>query len=264
MKKRFISAIVIGLALSGTSAFAESSDVVVPVLSTPSFVGPVTERSEVIGAKSLTRIKARGLQLIKERVNSLKQNATLIAKSKDLTSEQKMAFTAFFNGKIADINNLGTKISQSGEASSTKVLVESIFTDYRIYGVVIPQVRLQKRIYEVQNHIVKLSDTFTKVQLNIDTQKAKGKDVTIWQKSLDDAKTLVATDTVKLSALMTQINDIKPSDYGTTSKATIESVNSGIKNIVKDINSISKKVRKPVYLKSFVSTSTQVTATSTH
>jgi hypothetical protein len=110
-------------------------------------------------------------------------------------------------------------------------------------------VRLQKRIYEVENHIGKVNESLAKVQANIDIVKAKGKDVTMWQKSLDDAKLLVATDTAKLSALMVKISAMKPSDYPTNSKVLIKEVNNGIQSIAKEINTIVKKVRKPAYMK---------------
>ncbi len=277
MKKRFLSTVIIGVALSGVSAFAEEGnvtavptlyampvatsqvemkDVSIPNISIPSSVYPVTERAEVIGAKTLTRIQARGAQLINERVKSINQNAEAVAKAKGLTDDQKSAFAMFFSGKVGELNVLGTKIASSTEASSTKALVGTIFTDFRIYSVVLPQVRLQKRIYEVQNHIAKISEKFVNIQANIDAEKLKGKDVSVWQKNLDDAKALVVTDTTKLSTLMTQINALKPSDYGTTSKAVITEVNSGIRSIAKDINSIGKKVRKPEYMRKVVNSAT--------
>jgi cell pole-organizing protein PopZ len=142
------------------------------------------------------------------------------------------------------------------------VLTSSIFTDFRIYGVVLPQVRLEKRIYELQNHAASLTEVFAKVQLAIDAQKAKGKDVSVWQANLDATKTLVVKDTEKLSSLFTQISALKPSDYGTTSKATIESVNIGVKAVAKDFQSIRSKIRRPEILKNTTATTT-VTVTGT-
>lgn len=228
---------------------ATESNVVVPTITIPSSVGSVTERSEVISTKNIERVKARGAQLIKERVNSLNQNKDAVNKAKGLTNDQKLAFSAFFDDKIGELTVLGTKIASSTDASSTKMLVESIFSEYRIYAVVLPQVRLQKRIYEVENHIGKVNESLAKVQANIDIVKAKGKDVTVWQKNLDDAKLLVATDTAKLSALMMKISAMKPSDYPTNSKMIIKEVNSGVQSIAKEINTIVKKARKPAYMK---------------
>lgn len=249
MKKILLPTIFASLLLSTASVFAEvSSDVVLPTTPSITSVAPVSEFMPTIKVEKLDKMKARGAQLIKERINSLNANAQAVAASKGLTVEQKAAFATFFSGKIAELTALGVKIAQGADATTTKPLVNSIFTDFRIYAIVLPQVRLEKRIYELQNHVVKLTETFTKVQTKIDEQKAKGKDVTVWQKGLDDAKTLVTTDTQKLSTLFTQISALKPSDYGTSSKAVIDSVNKGVKEVAKDFNSIGRKVRRPEIL----------------
>jgi hypothetical protein len=271
MKKVLTSTVLVGLAFSVSSVFAEevvgiqpisapvptlyaaapapTSDVVVPPTPEVTSVLSVIEKHEAIKVTSLEKMKARGLQLIKERINSLNANATVIANSKALTAEQKSAFEAFFGGKRIELNNLGTKIASSTDATTTKALISSIFTDFRIYGVLIPQLRLEKRIYELQTHSVKLNDTFVKVQARIDEFKTKGKDVTLWQKNLDDSKMLVATDTQKLSALLIKINALQPADYGTTSKAVIESVNKDVRSIAKDFQSINRKVMRPEFLR---------------
>lgn len=287
MNKKIISALAIGIIASTANTYAEEqaavptlytqpvttsapittpiteTTVLVPSLSIPSSVEPGNERLEIVNTKNLTKLKSRGAQLIKERVNSLNQNAQAVEKSKELTKEQKIAFGMFFSGKVSELNALGTKIKESTDATSTKSLVESIFTDFRIYGVTLPQVRLQKRIYEVQNHIAKLSETFTKIQSNIDYAKSKNKDVSEWQMNLDAAKLVVATDTAKLSGLMTQINSLKPSDYGTTSKTVITSVNAELKTISKEISYLNKKIRKPTYMKTIKATTTPVTSSTT-
>lgn len=261
MKKIFISTLIAGIALSTASVFAESLDTEVPRAPEITSVSSVTEKSEKMYTNSLSRLKARGAQLIKERVNALTSNGKAIEGSK-LTTEQKAVLTSAITTNVNGLTTLGATIASSTDATSTKALVETIFTNFRIYAIVLPQVRLEKRINDLQNHVIKLNDTFTKIQTKIDAQKAKGKDVTVWQKSLDDAKTLVATDSTKLSALFTQISALKPADYGTSSKATIESVNAGVKVIAKDFNSIAKVARAPKVLKS-VSTTTPRTSSST-
>ena len=66
----------------------------------------------------------------------------------------------------------------------------------------------------------------------------------MWQKSLDDAKALVTRDTATLATLMTNVSVLKPADYGTTSKAVIESTNISLKAILKDFNSIKKNLHR--------------------
>lgn len=284
MKKVTLSTLALSIVLVSGSVFAEevsiqpisvavpltatvavspaTADVVVPSVPEISSVSSVVEKAEVLTTKNLAKLKARGIQLIKERINTLNANAVQIEKSKGLSIEQKATFNTVITTKVSELNTLSAKISASTDASSTKVLVTSIFNDFRIYAIVIPQIRLEKRIYELQNHATKLNETFVKVQTNIDSQKAKGKDVTVWQKGLDDAKTLVASDTQKLPILLTQIQALTPSSYGTTSKTTIESVNKSIKAVALDFQSINKKVKRPEFMrtlkKSMTSSSTEI------
>jgi hypothetical protein len=236
---------------SGTTT-PSGGDVTVPTPPEVTPVVPVIENTETLRTNNLTYIKSRGALLIRARVNSLNENARIFAASKNLTGDQKTAFAAYFADQIAQLNALNVKIQAGADASSTKPLVASIFTDFRIYGIVIPQVRLEKRIYELQNHSTKLtSDTFPKIQAAIDAAKAQGKDVISWQKSFDDAKVVVASDTAKLPVLLMQIAALKPVNYGTTSRSAIISVNNEVRMIARDFESIRIKMRRPVVMKYF-------------
>jgi heat shock protein HslJ len=128
--------------------------------------------------------------------------------------------------------------------------VNTIYTNFRVYGILIPQIRLEKRVYDLENHGLSLSSSiFPKIQTNIDENKAKGRDVAAWQKNLDDAKVLVAKDMTAITALSSRVAALKPADYGTTTKASMAAINADLKMIAKDFNSIGKLVRKPVIFK---------------
>jgi hypothetical protein len=258
-KKIFISTLFAGVALSTSTLFAESTDISVPMIPEITAVPSVPEKSEAITTNSLTRIKARGAALIKERVGSLNTTGATLSSSKTLSLEQKAVFSTAIASQVAGLTTLGTSISSGTDASSTKALVASIFSTFRIYAVVMPQIRLEKRINDLQNHAAKLADVFTKIQTNIDAQKAKGKDVTTWQAALDNAKALVVTDTTKLAALFTQISAMKPADYPTTSKTTIDAVNVGIKAVAKDFMGVVKVARAPHDMHMVMNASSTVT-----
>ena len=264
MKKIFISTLIAGIALSTSSLFAESLETSIPQVPSISTVVSVSEKAEISHTTSLSKMKARGEQLIKERVNALTSTGNTLANSKTLTADQKAAFSTNIATQISGLTTLGTSISASLDATSTKALVNKIFTDFRIYAIVIPQIRLEKRIEDLQNHTSKLTDVFVKIQTKIDAQKAKGKNVTVWQKSLDEAKIVIATDTTKLASLFVQISALKPIDYGTTSKATITAVNAGVKAIAKDFASIAHVARSPKGLNSEVKVNATTSATVSH
>ena len=249
MKKTLFTTLMLGIAFSSASVFADS-DVVIPSSPSVTSVSPVTEKEEKITHGRHGKTQSRGSNLITERINSLNANVKVITADKTLTTEQKVALTAIATTNITGLTVLQASIASSTDATSTRALISSVFTNFRIYGIVIPQIRLEKRIYDLQNHSQKLSDTFLKVQTKIDEAKGKGKDVTVWQKSLDDAKMLVANDMNTLATLFTKISALKPADYGTSSKATIEQANTTLKSVLKDFNTIRKNLHRPAMLSS--------------
>ena len=189
--------------------------------------------------------KSRGTALINERITSLESNKKAIIENKTLTQEQKDMLVGQLSKSSSLLLGLKNSIASSTDATSTRALVNSIYTSARVYGIVIPQVRLEKRFYDLENHAKVLSETFLKVQAKIDEAKAQGKDVTVWQKSLDDAKMLVANDMNSIAITLPKVIALTPQDYGTTSKAVIESANATLKSIVKDFASIKKSLHRP-------------------
>jgi heat shock protein HslJ len=244
MKKTLLTTIAFGVAFSGILVFADT-DVTIPSAPIITTVMPVTENEGVTLLTKLSRIQARGEMLIKARISSLSANASVITSDKSLSTDQKNALNTLISINTTRLVSLRAAIVAGTDAASTKSLVSSIFANFRIYAVTIPQIRLEKRIYDLQNHSIKLSNRFVTVQTKINEYTAKGKDVTIWQKTLDDTKSMVANDMNILATTMAKISTLKPADYGTTSKMIIETTNADLKLVLKDFNSINKNLRKP-------------------
>ena len=244
--KKITFAVTALVLFSGVSVFASEQveGVVIPNTPAISRINHTYEKEESMKTSSLVRLQSKGKSLINERITALSANLTSIESANKLTAEQKAALATLVTTNITGLNALAVKIASSTDATSTKVLVGSIFTNFRIYGIVIPQLRLEKRVYELQNHAGRLAEVFTKVQAKIDEAKGKGKDMTNLQKGLDDAKTLVASDALKLSALLTTLQALKPADYGTSSKAIIESANTELRAVAKDYQSITGMIHK--------------------
>ena len=256
MKKITLTVLTFGMIFSGVSAFAEET-VIIPAVP---IVSPVIHGADTLSlslkSESLLGLKKRGSSLIEERLSALSKNQIAITGSKTLTDAQKASLTTIINTNATGLQALQVKINAETDATSTKALVSSIYSEFRIFAIVIPKVRLEKRIYDLQNHSTKLVEAFTKVQVKINEAKEKGKDVSSWQKSLDEAKSLVTSDMSKLSSVFLKVDALKPLDYGTTSKAIIELANTEIKSVVKDFNSIGKKVRKPEGLRNLYKATT--------
>jgi hypothetical protein len=261
MKKGSIATLIAATLVIGGQVLAEEN-VTTPSAPEISAVTATIEKAESITEKRTEKVRARGERLVNERISTLTRERNTVTKSK-LTDAQKKELTDMIDLQIAALTAVKvTLTSTTTDATSTKYLTESIFTDYRTYGVMVPKIRLETRIYTLQNHIAKITgETFVKVQANIDVHKAKGQDVTAWQAGLDKAKATVATDTTTLAGLLTKVQGLKASDYGTTSKDVIQSTNTSLKSVSKDLRTINTLIKSPRYMKNVTSTSTGATTT---
>lgn len=259
MKKIFTFGTAVVLSLTSVTAFANNhDDVRVPMAPSVSSVYHQDEPVQAVNERSfknasaetiLTRLKAQGEKIIKERIQALQSNKTVIEANKTLTEAQRNTLVTKITTNVNGLNSLQTQITQAVDATSTKALISSVYTNFRIYGIVIPSVRLEKRIYDLQNHVSTLDATFKKVEDKIKEVESKGKDVTEWQKRLTDAKALVVKDTALLSSSLLKVNTLTPSLYGTTSKAIIQEANTTIKTVSKDFATIKKELKRPSFMK---------------
>ncbi|MEI6494593.1 MAG: hypothetical protein WCO03_00840 [bacterium] len=226
---------VAGVASAETS---NNNDVVEPPAVTAPAVSQENVPADLKTDKKISRIKNRGAVEIAKRVAALGKLKSKTQSSK-LTDTQKTEIVSIVDTNVVGLTALGDQIKVGTDASSTKVLVQKIYTDFRIYAVVIPRIHALIALGQQSNFISRINDRIPKVQARIDAAKAKGKDVTARQAALDGAKTKLATVAPKITDLVTKTNSLKPADYPTTSKTVITEIRTGIKevhNIFKQIN----------------------------
>ncbi len=224
-------------------ALAEDTSVVPPAM--PEVVVPQVA-NEIVPAgldkeNRLEKIKIVGARLIADRVNELNKLANKIKKDKSAVAASS-TLVARIETQKTSLVALGDQIKAGTEASSTKALVKTILTDYRIFAVFIPQVHYLRAIDTLTNHINNLTGKFVKVQTNIDAAKAKGQDVTARQASLDKAKTALVEVNASLVALRAKADGLKPADYPVTSKAVFVELKAGIKDVQVKIKTVRQSI----------------------
>ncbi len=248
MKKRLLTITCLTIIGISTNALFADNSVTIPAVPLISSVGVAKESDDIVTLPQYRNVKKQRVDsLVKERITSLSVNLKAIEGDKLLTTEQKTSFATRINATITGLQALRDSAS-STDATTTREIARKVINDYRIYGVFLPQIRTEKRIYDLQSHAATLTERFAKIQESIDDYKGKGRDVTVWQKNLDDAKLVVASDTMRLSALLTKVVALKPSDYGTTTKETIEFANQELKSIQKDFLKLRNTIHKPKQL----------------
>ena len=237
-----VSLLAVPLVFSSGVALADDLSIVPaePSITIPTLV---TETVTTAG-DSLLKIKATGARLIADRTHALNKLKAKIQSSK-LTIEQKSTLIAKIDDRVVKLNALAGTIKTGTDASSTKQEVNSIFTDYRIFAVFIPQINFDWDILALNNYTVKLPVVFAKIQSNIDTAKAKGQDVTARQASLNKANSLLADANSKLDGLPAKVDALTPSDYPTNSQAVFQATKTTIQAVQADLKQIrSVKIKK--------------------
>lgn len=210
-----------------------------PAITTVSYLNE--NEHEMWGKRDvLSTLKSRGERLIKERISTLQSNKTVITGSKTLLDAQKASLTSRIDANIASLTTLSLAIGSSTDATSTKALIESVYSKFRIYGIVIPQLRLEKRIYDAQNYIAELPTLFARVEEKIKAAKEKGQDTAVWEKNLADAKAKMATNSATLADIFKKVDALTPAEYGTSSKLTIDAANTALKSVMQDLRGLRK------------------------
>lgn len=253
-KKKLVAASLIAFGLVGiqTPLYAQvvtsNSEIVNLAVPAIDSVQDVSEKAPLNLEMRLSKLIALGEKSVADRTLKLGALKTKIQASK-ITTTQKQALVDSIDAEVTNLNSLLANIKSSTSTASAKSLDNSVYTDYRVLAVFIPQEKILSSAYTLENHLTKLDDVFTKAQARIDTKKTSGKDVTILQQNLDSAKALEATISSNLNDVVSKANSMKPADYPVVSKATIKALNQSLKTVTADfkkINSILKSKTKAV------------------
>jgi len=92
--------------------------------------------------KATATAKTRGLAEIDRRITSLNALLTRLSDIKNIPDVQKSALATNIQGLIDQMNNLKTAINGDATLDSLKADIKSITTDYRVYALAMPQVRI--------------------------------------------------------------------------------------------------------------------------
>jgi hypothetical protein len=126
--------------------------------------------------------------------------------------------TSLTNEITTEITGLATlEGTLKNETTVTAALadVQSIFTEFRVYALIDPKVRLIKAADDQQTIEATLTDLATKLQARITKDKAAGKDVTSLESTLASLNSQLVTAQPMSSDVETKVIGLQPSDYNT-------------------------------------------------
>lgn len=164
--------------------------------------------SAVNQAQRLERIKTQADKLISNRIASLNTLLQRVANDQRLSADEKSSLSSQIQSTVDGLNTLKTKIDADTDVTTAKADAKTIITDYYIYRMFVPKIRLLLTIDNLQALSTKLAGTSTSIQNLINTLKGEGKDTTAIQNLLNDMNLQLSTINTTLSSDKTKIESI--------------------------------------------------------
>lgn len=217
------------------------------VVDVSSFLSTDVSASTTVSAR-MQKIVQNDTKLINDRLFALAALKTEINANTNLSDSQKSSLKAMIETNISGLNNLLAKIQSDTDEATLKADSDKIYTDFRIYAVFIPKVKLLVNVYTQANHSAQVSDLLVRVQAKINSFSAAGADMSKNQIALDAAKSTLTQVDTKASTFTDKASSLKPSDYPTTSATVIAQVKAGIREIRNFFVQVNTSLRAAIRL----------------
>jgi hypothetical protein len=163
------------------------------------------------------KANARAATEIGKRIADLTLVSTRINSMTHVSDATKASLSATIQSSIASLTALKAKIAADTTTADIKADMQSITGAYRIYALVLPQVR----ILAAADHAGTVADMIaamnTKMQARIDAAKASGKDVTTIVTAQTDLALKLADVKLQSSTAVTAVSTLTP-DNGDKTK----------------------------------------------
>jgi hypothetical protein len=232
--------------------------------------GSVAAQIKANAGAKLVDVKARGDSDIAARIDSLNKLNDRVQAMKDDSAGAKAAIAAAVQTNISGLSTLKTKIDADTDVTAARTDDQSIFNDYRIYALVIPQGWLLASGDRVSTINGLMMDIGVKLQARISADQAAGKDVTALIATQSDMNAKIADSQKQVAAAQARISVLTPDQGDTTkaaaNKAALVAARADIKVATQDLSSARADIAKVMKgLKSMdASMSATTTTTVTH
>lgn len=255
MKKLLLSSITIGSILlmpvshvfAGESRESESASIfsiqAIPEIRIETAVTREAAPASIDAETRKSALVAAGLRLTNQRILALNKAKTKIAAQKNLSVSQKAALTAELETSVAAMQKITTAIkADTMDAVALKAQIKAIYSDYRIFAVVLPRVNYETAFDVQTTHSANLATSFAKFQTRIDAAKLAGIDVVAVQSALDviKAKNVVLAQTITTNRAA--VAAIGAADYPTKSKQAFVDARAQVKANTQSFKNINNQI----------------------
>jgi hypothetical protein len=146
-------------------------------------------------------------------LTSLNAAAKVIDQTQKLSADDKQTLKAEINSTISGLTALKTKLDADTTLVDARTDAKLILSDYRVYALVLPKVRLVKVAdgqIALEAKFSDLSSTFMKRFAEL---KVAGRDTSALETTLANMNTKVSAAQTVSTAVQAKVIALKPSDY---------------------------------------------------
>ena len=161
----------------------------------------------------IANIISKGDQEISRRLTTLGTLTSKINSATKLSASDKATLSAEVSSEVSGLTALKSKLDAETTLDGAKADAQSIYTDYRVYALIVPKVELVRVADDQQVAESKLTDLAAKLQTRITTAKNNGKDVTALQTQLNDMTAKTQAAQAISTSIESKVINLQPSDY---------------------------------------------------
>jgi hypothetical protein len=163
--------------------------------------------------QGLNLTKSRAASEIDRRLNRLHQLSAVISGASRLSASDKAVLSSEVDSQVTGLTGLKTQIQSDTDLDSARIDAQSIFSEYRVYALVLPKVWLVRVADDQQAVEAKLNTMSGKLQTRLNEAQSKGKDVETLQNQLNDMIAQTQSAQKLSSAVEPKVLPLQPTDY---------------------------------------------------
>jgi hypothetical protein len=165
------------------------------------------------GSATLEGIKARAATAISARLTSLSTAIPAVNSNKWLTPADKSTLLNTLNGDQTGLTALGPKIQADTTVAQARTDYQSIFLDYRVYALALPQVRLAAATDDITGGVLRrLTDAQSRLE-GLLSGSDSAKNTAAVQAAMSDLAAKIQTITSSTAGLSASLLALTPSQY---------------------------------------------------
>jgi chromosome segregation ATPase len=203
-----------------------------------------TTLAPTAGPQVLSRLQTKGKAEIDRRIKNLQQALDKLSKSNTINAADKATLTGQVNDEVSSLTALEAKLNADTTAAAARTDVQSIVSDYRVYVLMLPKVRMVASDDRFSVVAEKLTSLHDKLQARVNSLNLSSATAGQVSTKLTDMKAKLDDAKAKFGGLSEQLLVLRPSDYNSnhavleTFRAAMATAQSDLKAARDDAKSV--------------------------